>query len=567
MSSAWKKVKNKWVDKYPDIHEVVLQTLHFHSVDINKVQDFLEPDYGSLHEPKLLPDIDLAARRIWRAIDNNEKTLIFTDYDADGLPGVAIIDSFFKQVKYSNYVLKTPDRNLEGFGLKSDHIKQAVDDKIDMIITVDCGSASIEALELAQKSELDVIVTDHHEAPKEIYDLDLVAHINPMRKDSNYPFSGICGATVAFKLVQHMIEFGRTKSVSVITDLPIGFEKWYLDLVAIATVGDMMSLTNENRPLVVYGLKVLNQTRNYGLRALIDNVGLKLGSINAIDIGFKIAPLLNAASRIGKADLALELLTASDPLTANRLAGQLKSLNNERKKMLTQMVKQAHKKISTTSEFKVIAVGDPSWLPGMCGLLASRLTDEYGCPAFVWGRGQGEKIKGSCRSCGRIDVYQLMSEAPGHVFESYGGHIGAGGFVLKTIDTHDLQTDLENTLMKGDYEIESKSSDDLVIEISPDKIGADLYQSLLKLEPTGNGFRSPIFKLKNISATFQSFGKASEHLKLIIPNNLEAIEWRAKPNDYGVDNNTEAIINLEGRLEYDSYKKKPRISINAIDII
>lgn len=584
MSESWQTNKDRWVNRYSNLSEVVLQTLHFNQIKLDQVDEFLNPNFESIHGPSLLPDVEPAVSRIWKSIHHNEKILIFTDYDADGLPGSAILDSFFKKIGYQNYIIKTPNRNVDGFGLKPDHVLEANENQIDLIITIDCGSASIPALQTADQRSIDIIITDHHEVPAWPDGLKVVALVNPMSEDSNYPMSGICGATVVFKLVQALIAYGRNQDYLYHDEIEkssdenkddwprrkfiAGGEKWLLDLVAIATVGDMMELRGENRILVYYGLKVLNQTRNHGLRALIDNSGLTLGNISANDISFRIAPLINAASRLGKADVVIDLLTAPDRLTANRLASDLVALNNERKKILTQMVKQAHKKLAPLGKSdlqKVIAVGDPQWLPGMCGLLASRLVEEYQCPVFVWGRGPGSLIKGSCRSYGKVDVYQLMIAVKPEVYESFGGHTGAGGFVLSGIDTHDFQFQLETALDSLAVDQSEVKIDSLIINLPTNAINLELLNELKVLEPYGRGFEAPRFKVKAEKVAIYQFGKANEHLKLKLDDGLEAIKWRTTADEVGLSlNQPTGPLEVVGMLEFDSYRKCPRMAIDEI---
>ena len=271
MNKDWESIKQEWCQTHSDVDPIVLEHLYNHAVTLEEVAHILQPNYEEgLHDPSLLPDIDKAATRLLAAMAADETILVFTDYDADGLPGAAIVDTFFKKIGYENYALQTPDRNVDGFGLKPQHVQRALESGVDLILTIDCGSASIEALRLANQHQLDVIVTDHHEVPPLDADTTPFALVNPMSKESNYPYPHICGAVVAFKLVQYLITVGKNEASS-IQSLNEGWDKWLLDLAAIATVGDMMPLLDENRVIVSYGLKVLNQTRNYGLRALIDS--------------------------------------------------------------------------------------------------------------------------------------------------------------------------------------------------------------------------------------------------------------------------------------------------------
>lgn len=575
----WEHSKDVWLSKYPDNHELVLQHLFLQGVELDDVERVLRPDYETgLHDWSLLPDIQIAIDRILEAIVNDEKVLVFTDYDADGIPGAAIIDTFFKKIAFKNYDIKTPDRNVDGFGLKELHVNQAIKDKVELIITIDCGSASGAAIELANANNINVIVTDHHEVPKLSDAEKPLAMVNPMSPQSKYPYPAICGALVVFKLVQGLIITGKKLDLDEFTGIVEGWDKWLLDLAAIATVGDMMPLLNENRVITQYGLKVLNQTRNYGLKALIEKTKLKSGEIGATDIAFRIAPRINAASRMGQGELALQLLTADDRAVANQIADELEKLNNDRRNTVTQMLKQAHKKLGKPEDFTevVVAIGDPAWLPGTCGLLASRLVEEYNVSAFVWGRGPGTALKGSCRAYGSDNIYKIMTVTDDSAFDSYGGHVGAGGFVLKTDKAHELTNILTESIEvvskdvkpTDDKDKDSFSETDAIL-ITTDQISLDVIDGLSQLEPTGNQFPAPLFELefKNNYAdvVVSRFGKNNEHLKLQLTPNLSAIQWRTgfgiKDFPNGHPNKGFQVI---GSIEYDSYSRSPRVLISEI---
>ena len=575
----WERVKTDWVKENQDIHPIVLQHLYNQGVTLDKVTSVLNPDYElQLYDWRLLPDINKTVNRIITAINDNDKVLVFTDYDADGIPGAAILDTFFKKIGFTNYSLQTPNRNVDGFGLKPQHVEKAVKDEVNLLITIDCGSASGLAIEIANHNNIEVIVTDHHEVPDLNLEEQPYAMVNPMRTDSEYTFSQICGAFVVFKLVQGLITEGKKQKLSWMDGINEGWEKWLLDLVAIATVGDMMPLIDENRTATYFGLKVLNQTRNYGLRALIDNAKLTRGEINTTDISFRIAPRINAASRMGHGDKALELLTADNPVTAGNLALELEKLNNERRKVVTQMVKTAHKELGKVEDFNgsVVAIGKPDWLPGTCGLLASRLVEKYGVSAFVWGRGPGKELKGSCRAAGGDNVYQILQTVGDKAFKTFGGHVDAGGFVLKTDKAHELQNLLtsardetsDHKLETIAYEPETDETSNF-IPVQPADITIDILHSLAILEPTGHQFSAVVFKLdlKILQDTVlvSQFGKNNEHLKLLINSQLSGIKWRTKASDYNLSEGAlEIDLVILASLEYDSYSQGPRLLIQDI---
>lgn len=577
----WQTVKKHWVERWPDWHPIILEYLWRQDIDVESVDNVVRFNYESdLHDPFLLPDMAIAVERIITALHKDQKIVIFGDYDADGLPGIAILDAFFKKIEFNNYELQVPDRNIDGFGLKDIHIERLITGGCDLVITVDCGSASIGALELAKDNNLDVIVTDHHEVP-DVFPADkVIALVNPMVKDSSYPYKNICGAAVVFKLVQALLDTisNSNQTWSEVlgnkcSNIVPGWEKWLLDLVAIATVGDMMPLRDENRALVHYGLQVLNKTRNYGLRALIDNSRLERGSINETDIGFRIAPRINAASRVGDVQAALDLLTATDPLSANRAAGKLETLNKERKNMVTQMVKQAHKILGPKQNYdsKVIVIGNPEWLPGVCGLLASRLVEEYGVSAFVWGRGPGTKLKGSCRAASGDNVYDLMSQVSEDILEGYGGHIGAGGFVLRPTAADELQPALEkiihNQVAAETNALADHTSTKNLIDLKVVDVTQKLLDEIDRLAPYGHQFPSPQFQIQ-AKATLQSFGKSSEHLKIRFIDGVTGIKWRSSIDDLEYDASKGSVgVSVVCQIEYDSYIKSPRLLVHEITLL
>lgn len=548
----------------------------FSSKDIDKLQS---PDYSlDLHDPELLPGIALAVPRIWQAMITNQKILVFADYDADGLPGAAILATFFSKIGFDNYTAITPRRNVEGFSLKPLHVEQAIIEGVNLLITIDCGSNAHEAIQLAIENNIDVIVTDHHEvdsvASPEI-NIQPLAIINPKVSNSAYPFKELCGSGVIFKVVQALVRSPQKPPNINIGD---GWDKWLLDLVAVATIGDMVSLRDENRTMVIYGLKVLNQTRNHGLRALIDVCGLERGTICADDVSFRIAPRINAASRMGFETLALDLLIADNPLIANRLAAELEKLNDQRKNIVTNMVKQSHKRLGDPLDhtLPLVIIGDPDWLPGMCGLLASRLSEEYQCPAFVWGRGESELLKGSCRSFGGVDVYQLMKKAS-EIFINFGGHVGAGGFSISPHLAHELEGCLIKAMDTTDTmeEITPGNESPLinVIDISLSDVDNNLLESINFFEPYGPDFPRPLFRIISKKTIVTSFGKRKEHLKLTLKDQfsgqeIQAIKWQSDPDKLGLEiGEFNEAIEVIGALEIDSYTNKPRLNIQSVTIL
>ena len=345
----------------------------------------MNPDYNKLHDPLLLPDMERARDRLIKAIRDDEHIVIFSDYDADGIPGAVVLSDFFKRTKYENISFYIPHRHDEGFGLNLEAIEECAGRGAKLIITVDCGIADINEVALANEKGIDVIITDHHEPKAKLP--EAYAIVNPKRSPpaggSNYPFKEICGSAVVFKLVQAVYakeSFG----------VKPGMEKWSLDMVAIATLSDMVPLVGENRILARFGLDVLRKSPRPGLAALFRRLNMDQRNISEDDVTFMITPRINAASRMGVPLDAFKLLSTTDEKEAEELSLHLEKINNERKGVVASMVKEAKSHLEKREEMReVIVIGSPEWRPALVGLVANSLVEEYGRAAFVWGGGRG----------------------------------------------------------------------------------------------------------------------------------------------------------------------------------
>src|SRR3989338_6320533 len=314
---------------------------------ISDVESFLNPDYSSLHDPMLLPDMGEALTRFFAAMERNERIAIYTDFDCYGVAGATVFSDFLEKIGYQNAEIYLPHRDLEGYGFHESAIRELHARGTSLIITVDVGIAAASQVRVANELGVDVIITDHHEVMNEVP--AALAVVNPKLSGlalsgvEGYPFPHLCGAAVAYKFVQAALKEGRERGLEQFLKIPEGWEKWLLDVVAIATVADMVPLVGENRVLVHYGLRVLRRTRRPALAALAQSTRLPLTEITEDDIRFSIAPSINAVSRIDKPNLDLKLLTTQDPLEANRLAEQLEQLNTKRKTTVATIVRSAKK--------------------------------------------------------------------------------------------------------------------------------------------------------------------------------------------------------------------------------
>lgn len=480
------------------------------------------PSYErDVHDPFLLKDMDKAVERILTAVKNNEKVTIFGDYDADGVPATALLSTVFTWIGFTNFNIYIPDRHNEAFGLSNEAIKKFADDGTKLIITVDCGITDDEEVKLANDLGMEVIITDHHLPPAELP--PAVAVVDPKRADCNYPYKNLCGTGVAFKLAQAILAQGDFESVN--DGRPAcrpGREKWLLDLVAIATVADMVPMTGENRAFTHFGLTVLAHNRRPGLAALARVLRLKPRFITEDDIGFSLGPRINSASRMSHASEAYELLMSRDTVLADKIAKDLEARNTERRSSVDEILETANNLIEEQGETQgegVLVVGEPSFSLGVLGLTASRLVEKHKKPVFVWGvNGVGE-VKGSCRSDGSINVVNLMAEAGGReYFTDYGGHVMAGGFSLPI----GKETELAERLNVAYADLDKDEVERTIFydeELLLDNISDRLYDRLREYGPFGPENEKPLFLLKNLLISeVKMFGNGGLHLELKFKN-------------------------------------------------
>ncbi len=446
--------------------------------------EFLNPNYEKhIHDPFLLKDAEKAAKRIIKAIDANEKIVIYSDYDADGIPAGVIFHDFFKKIGFKNFTNYIPHRHDEGFGLNTDAVEQFVKDGVQLLVTLDCGISDIEAVSLAQKNGIDVIITDHHEPHEEIP--PAFAIVDHKQKDCKYPEKILCGSGVCFKLIQAILKINRF-------NLKEGQEKWLLDMVGIATLSDMVPLTGENRALAHFGLRVLKISPRKGLMRLLRHLKIDQKHLTEDDIGFMITPRINAASRMGLPMDAFCLLATDDDIEAHKYVEHLDKINNERKGVVASLVKEVKKIIKerhTDNSRNVIVAGNPEWRPSLLGLVANTLAEEFNKPVFLWGRDGDGVIKGSCRSGGTVSVVEIMNKASSETMLQYGGHSASGGFSVSNESIHYLENNLNNA-----FDILVKDMKDGKVMIEPDYIDMEIpleyanwnnYAEIEKLSPFG----------------------------------------------------------------------------------
>ncbi len=487
---------------------------------------FLNPDYElHTHSPFLLEGMDRAVARLLLAINRQERIAVYADFDCDGIPGAALLSDFFQKIGYGNFEVYLPHRDREGYGFHTEAIAELAEQKVSLIITVDVGTSAVEAVRFAKERGVDVIVTDHHEITGILP--DCIAVINP--KLGEYPFRDLCGAAVAFKLVQALLREGRKRGLESFTKIPEGWEKWLLDLVAIATVADMVPLIGENRTLVYWGLQVLRKSVRPGIRALSRRLRLRQSELSEDDIGFSIAPRVNAASRMDEPELAFRLLMTLDRSEAERLAAHLEELNSRRKVAVASVVKTAKRTVRTRfrADERIIVLGSPEWKPALLGLAANSIMEARGGVVCLWGRDALGRIKGSCRSDGSISVVELFSKA-GDALVEFGGHARSGGFTVSHERVHTLHESLASAgfLLATEPSISDSAEHDARISLS--ELKGALFEEVSRLAPFGIGNPKPVFLISPIVvSSIKRFGRDSNHAEIVVSCGKTGVSMRA----------------------------------------
>ncbi len=523
--------------------------------------DFLSPNYDTqLHSPLLMHDIEVACERIQRAMIAGERIGIFSDYDCDGIPGAVVLHDFFKVIKYDNFQNYIPHRHYEGFGLSTKAVDKLAADGVTLIITIDCGTSNVEEVAHANEQGIDVIITDHHEpAAKRPA---ATAIVNP--KLGKYPFPHLCGTGVVFKLVQALIMRGAY-------DIPPGYEKWWLDMVGVATIADMVPLVGENRVLVHYGLTVLRKSRRPGLQQLLKKARLDQRYLTEEDIGFTIGPRINAASRMDNPEDAFCMLAETDLSQAGTRVEHLERLNTDRKTQVALMTKDLHKRLDAFEEIPpVLVLGHTEWRPSLVGLAASKLAEEHGRPVFLWGVDGNGVYKGSCRSGGGLSVVKLM-EAATEVFIEHGGHHASGGFSVKEDHIFTFGEQLVAAAQSLGDAAAVKNVVEVDMELTLGEVNQLLIEQLSQLAPFGTGNPKPLFAFRNVvPRKVERFGKGKEHSKLLYETetgSLEAIAFFRLPEQFVRTPNTEQSHTLLAHVEQSYFMGRRQLRLRIVDII
>lgn len=546
----------------PDVSPLLNRLLTGRNIrSLSAAQDFLQPNYDTqLHDPMLFLDMDKAVARVKRAMQDNERIAIFSDYDCDGIPGAVVLHDYFKAIGYVNFQNYIPHRHFEGFGLNTVAIDALADANVKLIITIDCGTSDVAAVAYANEKGVDIIVTDHHE-PGAILPA-AVAVINP--KLGTYPFQELCGAATVFKLVQALLS--NTEHL-----LARGYEKWWLDMVGIATIADMVPLIGENRVFAHYGLQVLRKSRRPGVQQLLRKLKVDQRFLTEEDIGFTIGPRINAASRMDTPEDAFLLLSVTDVTEAGERVNHLEKLNTERKTMVATMTKDLHKRLEHLDEIPdVLVLGNPDWRPSLVGLAANKLAEEHKRAVFLWGKDGNGVFKGSCRSGGGVSVVRLM-EACSEVFHEHGGHHFSGGFAVKDDQIFTFGEKLNEAFKALGTQAEVAEVIKVDEVLTLDDITAKLVGELSQLAPYGTGNRKPLFAFKAVSPRkVEMFGKVKEHLKLVFESTsgqLEAIAFFATESDYEKVPEVGVACTLIAHVEQSFFMGRQQIRLRIVDIV
>ena len=469
---------------------------------------FLRPDYAAVkHDPFLLPDMEKAVARLKQAREQGEKIVIYGDYDIDGLSATALLLDAFDKFGFEDIDAFIPNRFVEGYGMTMGAVDKVRDMGADLIVTVDTGSLCHEEIAYATSLGIDTVVTDHHnvaETPP-----PSVAAVNPKFSGHSYPFRDLCGAGVAFKLVQAL----QTE----LEGLPDGYEKWLLDLVALGTVCDIVTLADENRANVYWGLEVLKKQQRPGLKALMAVAGIEPEQVNARHLGFGLGPRMNAAGRLETAQHALDMLVARDGLAALEASEKLEELNIKRRSIQDAIFEEACMQAEKLANDRVLVVSSGGWNHGVIGIVASKLVEKYKKPVFIIGE-RGEEATGSARSFGDFSAAEAVRAADDIIIKG-GGHGAAAGVTLATEKISDFRrrvNELYDSLQLTHQERYLLPRADVEID-DFSEIDEELVANLAKMEPFGNGNPEPVLKITMANVlSVRRMGADGQHIKLAL---------------------------------------------------
>ncbi|OED35304.1 single-stranded-DNA-specific exonuclease RecJ [PVC group bacterium (ex Bugula neritina AB1)] len=464
------------------------------------MSSFLNPDVSSCHDPFLLPDMSAAVDRILQALKHQEGILIHGDYDVDGISSAALLYWGFLAMGFKRVDFFLPNRMSDGYGVSEAALKKAKLNDMTLLVTSDCGVTAFEVVEKANVSNIDVIITDHHE-PKDSLP-EALAVINPKRKDSLYPCKDLAGVGVAFKLLQA---------------LGVSDELW--DLVTLGTVADVVPLLGENRILVSKGLNELSVTKKIGLKSLLSVCGLSGKPLNVGHIGFQIAPRINARGRLGDPSDVLKMFVSKDENFAYDIAQKLNDDNQERKAIEKNILEEAHQMIKENIDGnyqgKVLVLYKPHWHEGVIGIVASRLLEAYYKPVIMMAGSEGNIAKASCRSIPSFNILDALNDSKTFLHK-YGGHACAAGFSMSPENVDSLRDHINTYADKSIQDNQMFRKIRVDMDVDFDNLSLNLYSEIQKLAPFGAANETPVFLSKNVRLLMRPRLLKEKHLRLQI---------------------------------------------------
>ena len=485
---------------------------------------FLERERDLTYSPLLMKDMDRAVARIRLALSRRERVAVFGDYDVDGITSTALLVDYLRS-RGADCLMHIPRRAEEGYGLGCGALRDLRLQGVTLVVTVDCGITGVEEAEFAREIGLDLVITDHHECKERLP--EAAAVVDPRRPDCPYPFKHLAGVGVALKLVL-ALEPEREDAL---------FSR-YCTLAAIGTVADVMRMTGENRVIVHRGLEAIRSTRQPGLRSLLKESGLDGREVSSIQVGFILAPRLNAAGRMGEAELAAELLLTRDPAKADRLARELCGLNRERQVVEQEIFTQAVEEIELLPEDdrSALVLSSEVWHQGVVGIVASRLSEKYSCPSFMIHLHDGMG-KGSCRSYGGFNLFTAL-ESCSDLLVDYGGHELAAGFNIREEDIPAFRQRMNRCVREFCRDEPPVSTLDIDVVLQhPEELNLEELEQLGRLEPYGSGNARPVFAIMGARVeSYQNVGQ-NRHLKLKLSKGghlFDAIFFSATAGEFGI---------------------------------
>lgn len=506
------KITDEFIKEFPDMNPIVLQLLKNRKIVTQaSIDEFFNADYiDDVHDPYLLIDMKKAVNRVYKALENNEKVLVYGDYDADGVTSSVLLVEVLESIGIRAEVY-IPQREKEGYGLNMSSVQEIINRKFNLVITCDCAVTNVEEVELFNKNNVDVIITDHHKEPEILPNAYAIIHAG-LKREKKYPFHILAGVGIAYKFAVGILQSEKCHLSD--KDKEIA-EKWLLDLVAIGSVADMVPLVGENRTLVKYGLMVMkNKKKRFGLEKLYEISGTNVEKINSTTIGFQIGPRINSAGRIDHANTSFELLRTKNLERAIEIANELNLNNRKRQDITNKILSQAKSQLDCVDkDTKFIWVSDKSWNLGVVGLVAGKLSQEYYRPSFVFGN-DGNLWTGSVRGIDEIDLMEIINTVSDKL-ERYGGHKSAAGLSIKDENFEEVKKRIENEIKIRLKDLDLYPSLTLDCEINLADVDWDLWDYLEKFEPFGMENSRPKFLIKNCKINDISFmGKEDNHLRL-----------------------------------------------------